>query len=77
MLILNGAGATTLMELFIVLRGMKKVLDEKGIEIAMARVGEFLTVQEMAGFQMFVAKMDDELLGLWNATCDTPFMTVR
>jgi len=27
----------------------------------------------MAGFQMFVAKMDDELLQLWDASCDTPF----
>ena len=40
-------------------------------------VGEFLTVQEMAGFQMFVAKMDDELLQLWDASCDTPYLTVR
>ncbi len=77
LVILNGAGATTLMELFIVLRGIKKVLDEKGIEIAAARTGEFLTVQEMAGFQMFIAKMDDELMQLWNAPADTPFMTVR
>lgn len=77
MVILNGAGATTLMELFIVLAGVKKVLDEKGISIATARVGEFLTVQEMAGFQMFVAKMDDELLDLWGKSCDSPYMTVR
>ena len=77
MVMINGAGATTLMEMFIVLRGVKKVLDEMGIQIACAPVGEFLTVQEMAGFQMFVAKMDDELLELWNAPCDTPFMTVQ
>jgi len=77
MVIINGAGATTLMELFIVLRGVKKVLDEKGIVIAASKVGEFLTVQEMAGFQMFIAKMDDELIELWNATADSPYMTVR
>ena len=77
MVIMNGAGATTLMELFIVLRGVKKVLDQKGIMIAASKVGEFLTVQEMAGFQMFIAKMDDELLALWNAPADSPYMTVR
>ena len=77
MLLVNGAGATTLMEMLIVLRGAKKVLDEMGVELACARAGEFLTVQEMGGFQMFVAKMDDELLELWNAPCDTPCMTVR
>ena len=77
LVLMNGAGATTLMELFIVLGGVKKVLDEKGITIATSRVGEFLTVQEMAGFQMFIAKMDDELLELWKAPCDTPYMTVN
>ncbi len=77
LVLINGAGATTLMEQFIVLRGVKKVLDEMGIEIARSRVDEFLTVQEMAGFQMFVAKMDDELIDLWDAPCDTPYMTVR
>ena len=76
MVILNGAGATTLMELYIVLRGVKKYLDEQGITIAACRVGELLTVQEMAGFQMCAAKMDDELLELWNAPCDTPSWTV-
>ncbi len=77
MVLLNGCGATTLMELFIVLGGVKKYLDQKGIAIAASRVGEFLTVQEMAGFQMFLAKMDPELLALWNAPCDTPYLTVR
>jgi dihydroxyacetone kinase-like protein len=77
MLILNGAGATTLMELYIVLRGCKRFLDAKGISIAVAHCGELLTVQEMAGFQMFVAKMDEELLGYWNAPCRTPAWTVQ
>jgi len=77
LVLLNGVGATTLMELYIVYRAVHKVLTERGIEPARARVAEFLTVQEMAGFQMFVAKMDDELIRLWDAPCDTPYMTVR
>jgi dihydroxyacetone kinase-like protein len=40
-------------------------------------VGEYLTVQEMGGFQMFVAKMDDELIDLFNAPCDSPYWTVK
>ena len=60
---LNGAGATTLMELFIVMRaGGADPRAARASSLARARVGEFLTVQEMAGFQMFVAQMDDELL---------------
>jgi dihydroxyacetone kinase-like protein len=77
LVVLNGAGATTLMELYIVLTGVKKYLDSKGIRIARAVADELLTVQEMAGFQMMVAKLDAELLRLWDAPCDTPYMTVR
>lgn len=76
MLVINGTGATTLMEMYIVLRACKKYLDGKGITLAVARCGEWLTVQEMAGFQMFVAKMDDELLHYWNAPCRTPALTM-
>ena len=75
--IINGAGATTMMEQLIVIRRVKQILDERGIKLACSNVGEILTVQEMAGFQMFVAKMDDELVELWNAPADTPFWTVR
>lgn len=77
MLVINGSGATTLMEMYIVLRGCKKYLDTQGISIAVAHCGEWLTVQEMAGFQMFVAKMDDELLEYWNAPCHTPALTMK
>ena len=74
MLILNGAGATTLMELFIIYRKCAAYLKEKNIVIAANHVGELLTVQEQAGFQMFMARMDDELLSYWNAPCDTPYL---
>jgi phosphoenolpyruvate---glycerone phosphotransferase subunit DhaK len=77
LLVINGTGATTLMEMYIVLSGCKKYLDTQGISIAAAHCGEWLTVQEMAGFQMFAARMDDELLAYYNAPCDTPALTVR
>jgi phosphoenolpyruvate---glycerone phosphotransferase subunit DhaK len=77
MLLINGSGATTLMEMYIVLRGCKKHLDANGIGLAAARCGEFLTVQEMAGFQMFAAKMDDEMMACWQAPCNTPALTVQ
>jgi dihydroxyacetone kinase-like protein len=77
LLVINGTGATTLMEMYIVLSGCKKCLDTQGIHIAAAHCGEWLTVQEMAGFQMFAAKMDDELLAYYNAPCQTPALTVK
>ena len=74
MLMLNGTGATTLMELLIVYRKCAAYLKEKGVEIVANYVGELLTVQEQAGFQMFMARMDDELLRYWNAPCETPYL---
>lgn len=76
MVIINGSGATTLMEQLIIFRKCYNYLTEKGITIVANRVGETLTVQETAGFQMFLARMDDELTALWNAPCRTPYMTV-
>ena len=75
MLILNGAGATTLMELFIIYRKCESYLREKGVSIVANHVGEVLTVQEQAGFQMFIARVDDEMLRYWNAPCNTPYLT--
>jgi dihydroxyacetone kinase-like protein len=77
LVILNGAGATTLMELFIVFRRMHHLLTERKIRIARVRIGEYITTQEQAGFQMHISRMDPELLRLWDAPCDTPYLTVR
>ena len=77
MLIINGSGATTLMEQLIIYRKCEQVLKEQNIEIVANYVGELLTVQEQAGFQMFMARMDDELLRLWNAPCRTPYLTKK
>ena len=74
MLILNGSGATTLMELFIIYRKCVSYLNERNMDIAANHIGELLTVQEQAGFQMFMARMDEELLHYWNAPCNTPYM---
>jgi dihydroxyacetone kinase-like protein len=73
MLIINGVGATTLMELFIIYRKCDRILAERNNEIVANYIGELLTVQEQAGFQMFIARMDDELIRLWNAPCNTPY----
>jgi len=73
MLILNGVGATTLMELFIIYRKCEMILNAKDVEVVANYIGELLTVQEQAGFQMFIARMDNELLRLWIAPCRTPY----
>ena len=47
-------------------------LKGKGIEVVASMVGEILTVQEAGGFQMNIAKWDDDFTRLWNTPCHTP-----
>ena len=73
---LNGTGATTLMELFIVFRRMAQILEEKGVGVAGVQIGELLTVQEQGGFQMSIGRVDAELDGLYNAPCNAVYYKV-
>jgi dihydroxyacetone kinase-like protein len=77
LVIVNGAGATTLMELFIVFRRVHQILTEKKIRLVRAKVGEFITTQEQAGFQLMISRVDPELVSFWDAPCDAPYFTVR
>ena len=74
LLFINGSGATTLMEQLIVYRRCVAKLGELGVTVAANYVGELLTTQEQAGFQMCMMRLDDELLELWNAPCSTPYL---
>ena len=73
MVIVSGSGATSLMEQLIVYRNCYAYLAEKEIEIVASHVGELMTVQEMAGFEICIARMNEELVEYWNAPCRTPY----
>lgn len=77
LVLVNGAGATTLMELLILFRSAARILEAKKIKLARRAVGEFITTQEQAGFQMMIARMDPELIRLWDAPADSPYFVVR
>jgi len=77
LVILNGAGATTLMELLILYRRVAQLLKAKDIKLARGKAGEFITTQEQAGFQLMIARMDPDLIALWDAPCNTPGLVVR
>lgn len=68
----NGCGATTMMEMLVLYKDAVEFLKGKGVEVVANMVGEILTVQEAAGFQLNIAKWDDETLRLWNTPCHTP-----
>ena len=69
---INGCGATTLMEMLILYKDTVAYLKERGITVVGNMVGEVLTVQEAGGFQMNIAKWDDEIERLWNTPVHTP-----
>jgi dihydroxyacetone kinase-like protein len=77
LVLLNGAGATTLMELLILFRSVARLLAGKKIKLVRSAVGEFITTQEQAGFQMMIARMDSELIRLWDAPANAPYFVVR
>ena len=60
-------------------RGMdlwNQVLENAGIEVAAARIGELLTVQEQAGFQMILGLLDDDHIDyLNNKMSNAPYWT--
>ena len=75
MLIINGVGATTQMELNIVFRKAYKLLEEKGFKVVASRIQELLTVQEQAGFQMLIGLMDDDHIAYYYQPSDAPYWT--
>lgn len=76
MLLINGSGATTLMEMLIVYRKAAKVLRAQGVSLTNGWCGEILTVQEMGGFQMILCKLDADHKALLAAKAATPYWTV-
>ena len=75
-LYINGVGATTHMELSIVFRKAAQILAEQGIAIVDSRIAEILTVQEQAGFQMILVKVDDDHIDLLKKSSNAPYWTV-
>ena len=73
LVLVSGSGATTLMEQLVVFRNVYAYLNGKNIEIVASHVGELMTVQEMAGFEICIARMNEELVEYWNAPCYTPY----
>jgi dihydroxyacetone kinase-like protein len=70
-LLINNLGASTMMEMLIVNRRIRQVLDREGIAVHRTLVGTWLTAQEMAGFSVTMMKLDDELKRYLDMPCDS------
>ena len=59
--LVNGLGSTPLMELYIMFKKVKEILDKNKIEIHSSFVGEYVTSLEMNGASITLLKLDEEL----------------
>jgi dihydroxyacetone kinase-like protein len=71
-LMINGLGATSYLDLYILYRAARRELEQAGNTVTRSLVGEFITSQEMAGASVTVTDLDDELRDLMDAPAHTP-----
>lgn len=70
-LLINGMGATPLMELLIVNKFVNAYLYRNGVKIHDTIIGNFMTSIDMAGFSITLLKLDDSLRAFYDASADT------
>ena len=73
---INGSGATTLMEMFILYNRLEEILRQKHITPYKPLIANMITTQEMAGFSLSLCRADEELKRLWSAPANTPYFKV-
>ena len=71
LLLLNGFGGTPLLELYLMYDAVSRRLETDGFVIARSLVGNYVTSLEMAGCSVTLARLDDELIRLWDAPVQT------
>ncbi|XDA99214.1 dihydroxyacetone kinase subunit DhaL [Sulfitobacter sp. LCG007] len=74
--LVNGLGATTLLELYLLHRRVAETLADKGVAIHHSWVGEYCTSLEMGGASVTLMKLDAELTTWLDHPCDTPALRV-
>lgn len=75
-LMINGMGATPLMELYILNRDVQQLLSSKNISVYRTLVGNYMTSLDMGGCSVTLFKLDDDLKPLLDAHCKTPALTL-
>ena len=71
--LINGLGSTTNMEMCIVYRKLRSLLDEMGVSVYDSDINSYCTCQEMAGFSITLMRLDEELKRLYDKPCACPY----
>jgi phosphoenolpyruvate---glycerone phosphotransferase subunit DhaK len=76
-LLVNGFGATPLMELYLMYHAARQLLDKRGVTIARSLTGSYVTSLDMAGCSITLTMLDDEMLELWDDPVHTAALRWR
>ena len=71
-LVVNGMGGTSLLELYVLAELASAGLAERGLEPAGLLVGTFVPALDMAGFSLTVTRLRPDWIPLWAAPAETP-----
>ena len=72
LVLINGLGATPLLEQYIVERRVNQILDEENISAYKTLVGDYFTSLEMAGFSITLTRLDEELKEMTDVKAESP-----
>ena len=71
LIIINGFGATPLMELYLIFNTAAQLLAKAGVTIKRQLVGNYVTALDMAGFSITVCLIDDKIKQHWDSPVHT------
>ena len=71
LLLINGFGATPLMELYLLYNTAAKLFAQHGIKISRSLVGNYTTALDMAGASITLCMLDDEIKQHWDSPVHT------
>lgn len=74
--IVNGLGATTNLELFIINNKVSQMLKSKDVNVVQTFVGNYMTSLDMEGFSITVCKLNNETEKLLKHKANTPFLKI-
>ncbi|MBM3351260.1 MAG: dihydroxyacetone kinase subunit DhaK [Betaproteobacteria bacterium] len=72
LLLINGFGATPLMELYLIYNTAAKLFNQHGIKVVRSLVGNYTTALDMAGASVTLCLLDDEIKQHWDSPVHTP-----
>ena len=72
-ILINGMGATPLMEQYIFANDVASLLEERGLSITYKKLGNYITSLDMAGLSLTLIKLEDDS---WQKALESPVETI-